>query len=153
WLDDVYDEWNGGRTDPHALADFLAYAATSWHQAPTHVVLVGLGTLDHKDRLGYGHSPLPGLMTATPGGVINTAQRFAWVGGQPFYSLGRIPVATEAAGLAYVDKLRTFEAETPTAQTKALLVADDPDDGGDFHANSTALSGELASDGASVRSL
>ena len=152
-LDDVYDEWSGGRVDPHALAGFLAYAATSWRQAPTHVVLLGLGTLDHKDRLGYGDSRIPVLMAATPWGLVNSDQRFAQVGGQPFYSLGRVPVATETAGLAYVDKLRAFEATAPAPQLQALLVADDPDDGGDFHANTTALRAELGSDGAAVRSL
>ncbi|HET9768123.1 MAG TPA: C25 family cysteine peptidase [Thermoanaerobaculia bacterium] len=152
WLDDVFDEFSAGRTDPHALAAFLAHAAASWRQPPVHVVLVGLGTLDHKDRLGYGESQLPVLMAATPWGLVATDQRFAQVGGT-VYSLGRIPAATEAAGLAYVDKLRGFESAPPPAPTQALLVADDPDPGGDFHAGTDALRAILQTAGAATRSL
>lgn len=54
-VQDAYDEFNGGELHPEALRSFLRYAYASWARpAPTYVLLVGDGTYDFRDRLGYG---------------------------------------------------------------------------------------------------
>jgi hypothetical protein len=42
----LYDAWSFGQVAPHAIRDFLRYAAGSWSVAPAAVTLVGDGTAD-----------------------------------------------------------------------------------------------------------
>jgi len=60
------------------------------------------------------------------------------------FAIGRIPITSDAEGLAYVEKLIAQEETLGTpARRTALLAADNPDDAGDFHANSDALADRL----------
>lgn len=52
-IQDVYDEFTDGITDPQAIHDFLRETLTSWQTKPSYVVLVGDATRDYKNR--YGH--------------------------------------------------------------------------------------------------
>ena len=53
-IQDVYDEFSGGRVDPEALRTFLTYAYLNWNwggQPPAYVLLVGDGHYDFKGAL------------------------------------------------------------------------------------------------------
>jgi len=147
WLQDIYDVFSGGRVDSEAIEEFLAYVHSHWQQVPEYVVLFGRGTLDHPDRKGFGESMIPLRMAATPWGLIGSDNRYADVDGDyvPDFSIGRIAVSTNAAGLAYVDKLTAYDTEPAADWTAhAAVVADDPDpDAGDFHANSDQIAAIL----------
>jgi hypothetical protein len=147
WLQDIYDVFSGGRIDSSAIEDFLRYVHSRWQQVPEYVVLFGRGTLDHPDRKGFGESLIPLRMAATPWGLIGSDNRYADVDGDyiPDFSLGRIAVSTNAAGLSYVEKLTHYAAEPVAAWTgHAAVVADDPDpEAGDFHANSDEIASLL----------
>ena len=102
WLDDIYDEFSAGRTDPRAMSDFLAYVYRNWKRVPEYVVLLGNGTLDHKNRQGYGDSLLPVRMMMSPWGLLVSDNRYTDINGdgQSEYAFGRIPAITDAQGLA-----------------------------------------------------
>ncbi|MFO7949389.1 MAG: C25 family cysteine peptidase [Candidatus Fermentibacteraceae bacterium] len=51
--DEIYDEFNGGPTDPQAIRAFLDWAVAQWDPAPMEVVLVGQGSYDVR---GFGTS-------------------------------------------------------------------------------------------------
>ncbi len=49
---DVYDEFNAGVFDPHAITDFCRHAYAHWQApAPAYVLLVGDASWDYKQRL------------------------------------------------------------------------------------------------------
>ena len=151
WLDDIYDEFSFGRTDPRAISDFLAQVYRNWKRAPEYVVLLGNGTLDHKNRQGYGDSLLPVRMMMTPWGLSVSDHRYTDVNGdgRSEYAFGRIPATTDAQGVAYVQKIQS----ATSAPRRAVVVADNPDSGGDFHANANRQAEELEDLGLSVTKL
>ncbi len=151
WLDDIYDEFSAGRTDPSAISDFLSYVYHNWKRVPEYVVLLGNGTLDHKNRQDYGDSLLPVRMMMSPWGLLVSDNRYTDINGdgQSEYAFGRIPVTTDAQGLAYVDKVRVA-APPPRS---AVVAADNSDSGGDFAANADLQAKELADLGLLVTKL
>jgi hypothetical protein len=139
WMHEIYEEFSHGRVDPTAVAKFMQWAQSE-KISPSYVVLVGKGTLDHKDRMGFGDSHLPMMMTSTPWSLAASDDRLlTGEAGAPFV-IGRLPIINDEEGLAYVQKLVEFESSVAgPEQYEAVLVADNPDVAGDFHANSEAL--------------
>ena len=56
--EDLDAAWAFGQMSPDALRSFLQHAAATWPTPPTSVLLVGDGTADPRDVLGYGQPPL-----------------------------------------------------------------------------------------------
>lgn len=142
WLDDIYDEFSYGRINSVAIEKFLNYVFKNRSRAPRYVVLLGRGTLDHRDLLGYHESLIPLRLAGTPWGLAASDNRYADVDGDklPDYRLGRIVVSSDQEALAYVDKLIAYEAAIADAwNLRTTLVADNPDAAGDFHANSNQI--------------
>ena len=154
WLPDIEQEFGNGRPGADAVDAFLEYAANKWRQAPDTIVLLGRGTVDHRDLLGFGNSLIPVPMVATPWGLVASDYRYAELGGNIRFALGRIPVVDETEGLAYVAKLQAA-AGVPVgaAGNTAVVVADNPDSGGDYHANGDLLAAELQDGGYMVKRL
>ncbi len=144
WLEDIYNSFSYGLEDPFAISRLLRRARRAWRISPTVVMLIGKGSLDHKDRMGYGDSFLPVVMTDTPWALAASDDRLLGGNGHAPYVIGRLPITNDAEGIAYVEKLVAYES-TPSGDERyqALLVADNPDDGGNFHTNSDALADRL----------
>ncbi len=142
-LSDIYDEFSGGREDPTAVARFMTQVAASWQRVPRAVVLVGAGKLDHRDRMGYGGSFLPVVMSDTPWALAPSDERLLAGDGVAPYAIGRLPITSDQEGLAYVEKLMRAELSKPAGVRSAVVAADNPDLGGDFHANADRLAARL----------
>jgi len=56
--EDLDAAWAFGDLSPMAIRAFLQHAAATWPTPPTSVLLVGDGTADPRDVLGYGQPPL-----------------------------------------------------------------------------------------------
>jgi len=154
WVEDIYDEFTHGRVDPAAVERFLSLVHRRWRRAPEYVALLGRGTLDHRDRKGYSDSLIPVLMTATPWGLYASDNRYADIDGDGVaeFALGRIPVSNDKEGLAYVKKLKAYEASPSGGWTgRAVVAADNPDNAGDFHAGSDVIAADLSAEGYTVR--
>lgn len=144
WLNDIYDEFSDGRVDPSALARFMRRAIVKWDLAPSMVVLLGKGTLDHKDRMDYADSLLPVVLTSTPWSLTASDPRLLGFEDETPFAIGRIPVTSDVEGIAYVDKLIEHESRKQTGGgLEAVLAADNPDQAGDFHTNSEVLADRL----------
>lgn len=146
-IQDVYDEFSGGRLDPEALRAFLTYAYHEWNeggQPPVYTLLVGDG---HYDFKGVLRPDLPNLIPPYLLGVdpfigeTATDNRFVCADGDadflPDMAIGRIPARTPAEVIAVVDKILAYETSAPAGdwQRRAVFVADDNDDSaGNFHA-------------------
>lgn len=149
WLDDIYDEFNAGREDPFAVTRFLDYVKNHWRQPPSTVVVIGKGSIDHKNRMGYSDSFVPVVMIDTPWAITASDDRL--INGDnndganvDDFAIGRIPVTSDVQGLAYIEKIKNYATQgTNEARFNAVLVADNPDVAGDFYANSDILAERL----------
>lgn len=147
WLDDIYKSFSFGRVDPFAIGRFMAHARDRWSLAPSVVTLLGKGSLDRKDRMGYGDGFLPVLMTGNPWALASSDARLLGIDSEaPSIAYGRLPITSDAEGLAYVDKLVAHERRPPSGSSqRAIVAADNPDTAGDFHADAQRLAAQLRS--------
>jgi hypothetical protein len=144
-VQEIYDEFNGGRVDPEAIRTFLAYAYQQWNQGgprPTYVLLVGDGHYDFKNHMATNLPNLipPYLLHVDPFlGETAVDNRYVSVDGPddflPEMHIGRIPAKSAADVTAYVAKVAAYEAAPAGAwQQRAVFVADNKDDpAGNFH--------------------
>ena len=122
----------------------MASALQNWSVPPLYVAIIGKGTLDHKDRMGYSDSFVPAVMIDTPWSLAASDYRLLAGEEEAGFTFGRIPVTNDEDGLAYVDKIKAYEASSPGSELyQGVLAADNPDDGGEFHANSDLLADRL----------
>lgn len=146
-LEDIYDEFNAGIASPEAIRDFLSYAYHHWRMPPKYVVLAGEGTYDYKDNQGYSDNLVPPILVDTPNGLFVSDNRFVDVEGDdgvPEMAIGRLPAATREELRAVIDKIMIYESTRGASwKGNVLMVADDPDDGGDFPADSDDVAAKV----------
>ncbi|OGV78350.1 MAG: hypothetical protein A3K19_20355 [Lentisphaerae bacterium RIFOXYB12_FULL_65_16] len=146
-LEDIMDVFSNGIYNPEAIRDFLAYAYRRWRVPPAFVVLAGKGTFDYKDVQGYGDNLVPALLTSTPSGLFASDALYGDVAGDdgiPEMAVGRLPAKNDAELATLIGKIIAYEAADPAGWAQSvIMLADDPDDGGDFTANSLALGAML----------
>jgi Peptidase family C25 len=143
-LEDVYDEFSAGRVTPHAIQDFVRWAALHWDLPPRYLVLVGDGTYDYRNLKQYGDNLVPPLLVATDFGLFSSDSLFGDVNGDglPCISVGRFPVHTPDEFDAMAAKISAYESQA-FPSLRSLLIADqspDPNGAGDF----AATVGQLA---------
>jgi hypothetical protein len=112
------------------------------------VVLAGEGTYDYKNNQAYGDNLLPPLMASTPHGLFASDNQFADVVGNdgvPEMAVGRLPVATPDELDAFIDKITAYETGGGDWTNRILMLADNPDDGGNFPSDSDDVAGLLPS--------
>ena len=137
-VEDIMDEFNYGISSPKALHDFLGHAYRNWIRHPRYVLLAGEGTYDYRDNLGHGDNLVPVKMLATPLGLVPSDNYFADVDGDhiPDMAIGRLPVATDMELNNMLNKLISYD---PGKTKEMLWVADNPDDAGNFPADSDEI--------------
>lgn len=144
WLEDIYNEFSAGRVDPFAISRFMQRAVNKWNRSPSTVVLLGKGTLDLKNRMGFSDNFIPMIFTSTPWSLASSDGRLLGYEDNTPFAYGRIPMTNNTQGMAYVEKLRAHEQRVPGPELfTAVLAADNPDEAGDFHANTNALATKL----------
>ncbi|HEY0783777.1 MAG TPA: C25 family cysteine peptidase, partial [Thermoanaerobaculia bacterium] len=138
-LDEVGDEFGGGVATPAAVQSFLSFVRGRWSPAPRYVVLLGAGSLDFRNLLGYGDSLFPPFEVASPDGLFASDYQLA-----PMMAIGRIPAHSATDLSAYIDKLIAFEASGANAwDGTAVLLADEQDRGADFSSDSERVASQL----------
>ncbi|QUW01579.1 hypothetical protein J8C02_11845 [Chloracidobacterium sp. MS 40/45] len=149
---DVYDEWGYGAPSTAAVRAFLETAATRWARPARYALLVGNATFDPRDYLGFGGNFIPTKLLAV--GTLETAVD-DWFGdfggtGLAQLAMGRLPVRTPAEAEIVIGKTLTYEqAGAADWKQRVVVVADDPDAGGDFDQAAADIIG-LAPDPAQV---
>ena len=141
-LEAIYDEFNAGQPDPHAIRAFLATTLTRWRApAPAYAVLFGDGHSDPLNHLGTGYPLFPVFLRDRDpwlGEVADENQFAAVLGPDPVPDLmvGRLPVGSVEEADRLVDKIIAYESLGPGQawQNRLLLVADNADGAGDFAA-------------------
>jgi len=132
-LAEIYDEFNHGIPSPFAIRDFLADAYINGRVR--YAVLAGKGTYDYLDCQGYGDNRVPVIMAPTPHGLCAADGAFGDITGNdglPEIAVGRLPAVTETELRIMIDKIKTYERSQGAWTDKAIFIADNADDGGDF---------------------
>ena len=140
-VEDIYDEFNHGIPSPVAIREFLNFAYKNWWHKPRYVVLVGKGTFDYRNILGYGDNLIPTLMVSTPNGLFASDSIYGDVigdDGVPEVAVGRIPVMTSEELNSIINKIRAYERNR--SGNTAVMIVDNPDQGGNYTEDSNDLS-------------
>ncbi|MCI5221947.1 MAG: hypothetical protein D3924_04585, partial [Candidatus Electrothrix sp. AR4] len=149
-IENIQDEFSHGLAAPEAVHDFLAHAYANWITVPRYVVLIGDGSYDYRNHLGYGYPLVPAVLTATPEGFFPSDNLFADVigdDGVPEFAIGRIPVADSAELNTYIDKLLSYEQSLHDYGVVMALVTDQSDPlAGDFQASADKVAGFMPED-------
>jgi hypothetical protein len=126
------------------VRDFLSYAYRQWQKpSPRYVLLLGDGTYDFKDYLETGvKNQVPPWMVRTTYLWTASDAGYAAVNGEdilPDVALGRLPAASVDEARAMVEKTLAYESSGSLTDGPFVLVADDPDEAGDFEAHADKL--------------
>jgi Peptidase family C25 len=147
-LEEIDSEFGFGESNPRAIREFLSYAYHHWRKpAPRYVVLVGDATYDFKDYLDTGvANRVPPMMEKTS--YMWTASDAAYGavnGADPLtdVAIGRLPAASVGELRVMVSKLLEYEALGGTSAGASVLIADNPDSGGDFESNAEEIADTL----------
>jgi hypothetical protein len=147
---DIYDEFNFGLASPEAIQAFLAYAYQQYDPAPRYVLLAGNGTLDYKNRTGYDDNLVPPLLAPTPFGLFVSDNKYGDLVGAdevPEIALARLPATSAAQLQGMIDKILIYESNPSGDWSKqVMLLADSPDNAGNFPADSDAVAGLIPTD-------
>jgi hypothetical protein len=112
---DIYDEFGFGFPTPHAIRDFLAYAAENWQPpAPAYLLLVGDTTYDYRDNRGLGtvnHVPSYLVYTTHLGETASDEwyTRLSGRWGLSAMAVGRLPAADAAQAERMAAKIVAYE--------------------------------------------
>jgi hypothetical protein len=145
-IQNIYDEFNAGLTDPQAIQEFLAWAYAHWNPAPHYALLAGSGSYDYKNYLQTSTNPnlIPPYMIGTPMGLMSADVRYGDIVGNesvPEIAIGRLPVETPGQFQGVIDKIHAYEANSGDSWAhNVLMIADISDPiAGDFPLNSDDL--------------
>ncbi|MCX6028943.1 MAG: C25 family cysteine peptidase [Chloroflexi bacterium] len=144
-IQDVYDEFNEGIYHPKAVPAMLTWAAGHWPSpAPAYLTLLGDGHWNFKGFNPAIYPPQPNpippyLAWADPWqGEVPADARYGDLDGDdvPDVAVGRLAVNTLAEAQTVVDKIVSYDETLRRQpwQQRALFVADNPDESGDYPA-------------------
>ncbi len=139
-LEDIAQDFGGGSPSAEAIRDFLAFAYHSWQTpSPRYVLLLGDASFDPRNFTGFDlGAPLPALWAKTSYLVTASDPAIAAVNGEdllPDLALGRLPATNLAQAHALVQKVLDWEDGGYDLSGPVTLVADNPDEAGDFEAD------------------
>ncbi len=135
--DDIFREFSGGRADPTAIRNMLAYASRHWQIAPEYVIFLGNGHYDYKQYI----TREPNHVLTYQKGEKCIEDYFVTIDpkdgshnspSMPDMFLGRIPCLSVSEARAAVDKIIEYEgpnADWGAWRNRVLMVADDDQQG------------------------
>jgi hypothetical protein len=144
-------EFGFGEETPNAIRDFLAYAYHNWTVSPRYVVLLGDGNLRLQGSVRYRQEE-PGPTLPSDDDLSGDGIGSRLRGGQrrdilPDLAIGRLPAATLEELEKMVAGILAWETAGYSFGGRTVLVADNPDQAGDFvadaeHLAKTVLNGQ-----------
>jgi hypothetical protein len=147
-VEDVYDDFGYGESRAEAIKEFLAYAYHHWRTPSVrYVLLLGDATYDGKDYLRTGVSNrVPALTVRSTYLWTASDPSFGALNGDdrlPDIAVGRLPAASVEQARVMIGKVLDYERSGLDLSAPAVLVADNPDQAGDFEADSEEIAERL----------
>ena len=140
-LEEIATVFGHGRASGEAIRSFVKHAYHAWTKpSPRYVVLLGDATYDPRRfaRRRRWASPLPALWGKTSYLWTALDPVMGAVNGEddlPDVAVGRIPATTVEEAASLIGKILAWEESGQGLSGKAALVADNPDEAGDFEAD------------------
>jgi hypothetical protein len=147
-VDEIYDNFAWGQSDPTAIRDYLKFAYDNYPApAPSMVLLVGDGTYDFLDLEGHGQpNHIPPYINPVDSSYSYGDDNYVYFGRYGYLDsdssyiglpdrgwdmmTSRWPVKTASEVTAITDKIRRYREATGAWRTRAVMVADDEFAGG-----------------------
>jgi hypothetical protein len=146
-IEDVYSDVGFGESRPEAIRELVANLYHAERGTLKYVLLLGDGSYDFKDYLSTGVlNRVPPLLVKTSFLWTASDPAFASVNGEdpfPDVAIGRLPAASLSELRVMVERILLYEQRGAVSEGAVVLVADDPDDAGDFVANAEELASGL----------
>jgi hypothetical protein len=132
-IEQVYNEFSGGVTDPTALRDYLKYAYDNWQIKPKYILFYGKGTYDYKNIEGYNDNFVPTWQSSESFALkysYTTDDFFGRLSGTDAkidIALGRITCSNPTDANSAVNKIIDYELNQNKGDWRNLitLIADD----------------------------
>jgi len=136
-IEEIASGFGHGEASGEAIRSFLTHAYQEWQRpSPRYVVLLGDASHDPRNFIGTSApAPLPAMFLKTSYLVTASDPALAAVNGEdllPDLAIGRLPAQTAEQAQALIEKVLTWEDTGQGLGGKAVLVADNPDEAGDF---------------------
>ncbi len=133
----VYNEFSSGSVDISAIRNFMKMfydRAQTPGQLPRYLLLFGNGTIDNRDRLGFGGNLIPTYQSEASLSFRNSYMTDDYFGllddhegegafGVLDIGIGRLPVRTVAEASALVDKIIRYQKRIPGLEPGAASPA------------------------------
>jgi hypothetical protein len=131
--DAIYDIFNGGIIDPHAIQKFLAYSYAYWKISPDYVLLIGDGNLDYLDYFQTGkQNEAPVYLTYIDDvGLTANDHFYVCIDGDDLYpemSIGRLPGKTISDVEKLILKRLNYSKAINTTRQRNLFISDNDKD-------------------------
>lgn len=136
-VEDIYDEFNHGISNPYAVRDFLKYTYENWQSpAPTYVLL--FGDTNPKERTSF----VPTIQIQVPGyGSSASDHQFVSIRGSDSYPdmlVGRVPATNSVDARIFVERAINYESTAKVGPWhKRILMLAGSDE--DFHVQTDSL--------------
>ncbi|MEK6566581.1 MAG: type IX secretion system sortase PorU [Bacteroidota bacterium] len=132
-IDQVFNEFSGGLTDPMAVRDFLKYALTNWSMKPAYILLFGGGHYDYKSIISTARNWIPPYESVESNNRVGSHASDDYFvilnQGNPRVTIaaGRLPARSSAEAVSMVDKIIAYETTVPFDpwRNRVTFVADD----------------------------
>lgn len=150
---EIYNEFNGGVTDPNAMRNFIRFAFTNWSVKPAYVLLLGDGHYDYVNHATKERIIVPVHETENSTNLIDsyvTDDFFVQVVGNDSrvdLAIGRLPVQNMSEANDAVDKIIRYESTQkfePWRNTITFVADDGLTTNGDDGNTHTAQAEQLA---------
>ncbi len=132
-IDQVFNEFSGGLTDPMAIRDFLKYAVMNWTMKPAYVLLLGGGHYDYKSIVSTARNWIPPYESMESNNRVGSHASDDYFvilnQGNPRVTIagGRLPARSSSEAVSMVDKIIAYETTVPFDpwRNRVTFVADD----------------------------
>ncbi len=130
FIQNIYNEFSGGRKDPTAIRNFIAQKLKSQQGGVEmkYVLLLGPASFDYRGILFPETNQVPSYETENSHSLINSYANdtyFTTINNQ-FIPVGRIPVSSKEEADGVVDKILSYHTSSrlTTWKNKAVIMAD-----------------------------
>lgn len=128
FIQDIYNEFSGGLTDPYAVRDFVKYVFENWTQpAPSYIALMGDMSWDYRGKVkGSRKNFIPSIPyhSIRYGQAVND-NGFVTVAGDdvmPDLAIGRLSCETPAEADILVEKIVNYKAAAEKEWKENILL-------------------------------
>lgn len=122
-VDELYNQFSYGiRKHPCAISNFIEYALNTWSITPEHVFLIGKGyhlTTFRNNETMYAKTLVP--VMGNPASDLLYTMSTHGTSTKTNIAIGRIAAETSQEVAIYLNKIKEYEAQEPSAWMKTVL--------------------------------